>query len=113
MSNRIYLVILAAITAILAGCAIPYPMQSGSFSGVARDPVSGSVIQFGGNGSTGGGTTIINNGGAMPYGLSCPAGSFWDGRGCRVTNPAIINGGGYRPWYNCPQICGNGVCRCQ
>lgn len=51
MVTRFFLAISLAVSTFLVGCAVPFPMQTGGFSGVARDPASGSVIAFGGSGS--------------------------------------------------------------
>lgn len=53
VANRFFLTIFLASIALLTGCAVPFQNQSGGFNGIARDPVSGSVLAFGGSGNTG------------------------------------------------------------
>ena len=105
MVTRFFLSVLVAVSVFLTGCA-PFPVQTGGFNVQYRD--QNSAVSFGGNGSAGGVMPMVNNG--LPYGLTCPPGSAWDGRGCRVFAPVMIN---TNP--TCPRVYtpGLGWVRCQ
>lgn len=104
MWKNVVLVIFSAL--FLAGCAVPYPVQSGGFNVQYRD--QNSSVSFGGNGSTTIGIMPMVN--TAPQGVFCPPGSAWDGRGCRVFAPVMINNN-----PTCPRVYtpGFGWVRCQ
>ena len=68
-----------ALAMVLGGCTVVLPNGAGAqYHG--RNANIG--VQLGGQG-----------GFPVQQGLVCPPGSAWDGRGCLVTNPGLIQGG--------------------
>lgn len=97
-----FLMALASLAILLGmvGCAAPFPYQTGNVQGCYQDN-KGFRICSGGTGSnvpqqsvTGQQAQQQGFSNQLPSGMSCPANSYWDGRGCRISTHG---GGNFHP----------------